>query len=733
MPEKRAREVQVVAGTDDAEEFLADGSVFLVGLALDIGSSAAVARYVGLRFVNVGIPQGSDILNAYVQFTAQRSDSVVVSFDIFGEDADDAAPFAGVPNDLTSRAVTGAVSWSPGAWTVDVAGDAEQTPDLEPILQAIVDRPGWSGNALALFVAPSIGVGERSAYSYDGHPLSAAVLVVEYTEPTAPSVGPQDIPVCMLPEHNANIGGSAPSDGDLTADCNDRVESTLQGLASACSYPADCACTFQSGSRKFSDACDQACVENPLDGDCSDFDPAAEPPVLDATNAPFDTPVCVAHSPLAFGIFGRRTTCPVSGSAHVEIDGEGADPGASGVLHFRGDPCPGASCAVGMEYRLDIGTVTFSNLFGSETFHDLAGLGTSLAGFDATLTSSVNGAYADGDCLLSARGVRDGEQRALVTANDDVINIHVGFGSMAPMCSLSGAVVGSADPETTRCEEGGNLCADDSDCAEDDACSEVGSSDLILNLNVAGAIVNQPPTANAGDDQTVECPARPILDASNSSDLDDNIALFSWLRGSRVGEEVGFEEMSEILQELGSQTYVLRVIDAYAQADEDATVATVVDTTPPELTCSVAVSALQPNNHSMINVGLASRARDLCEGELPVLVSVFSDEDDETQTGDGHFSPDASDIAVDSLRLRAERRGDRDGRVYLILAEATDSSGNRGINCCTVVVRHARSAKALAAVQAQADAARAFCVANDGTAPAEYVVLGDGDAIGPKP
>jgi hypothetical protein len=300
------------------------------------------------------------------------------------------------------------------------------------------------------------------------------------------------------------------------------------------------------------------------------------------------------------------------------------------------------------------------------------------------------------------------------------------------MCALSGAVVGSADPETTRCESGGNLCADDSDCADDDACSEVGSSQLLMNLNVGGGIVNQPPTADAGADQIVECPARPVLDASGSSDLDSNITLFSWRRGSRTGEEVGFEEMSEVLQGLGSQTYVLRVIDALAQADEDSTVATVVDTTPPELSCSVAIPVLQQTNHNMVNVGLASRARDACEGELPVTISVFGDEDDEAQTGDGHFSPDAKNIAVGSLRVRAERRGDSDGRVYLILAEATDSSGNRGINCCTVIVPHSRAQRALASAQAQAAAAQAFCLANEGMAPAGYFVVGDGPVIGPK-
>ena len=105
---------------------------------------------------------------------------------------------------------------------------------------------------------------------------------------------------------------------------------------------------------------------------------------------------------------------------------------------------------------------------------------------------------------------------------------------------------------------------------------------------------------------------------------------------------------------------------------------------------------------------------------------------DEESTGDGAHSPDAKNIAVGSLRLRAERQGNSDGRVYLIIAEATDSSGNRGFSCCTVAVPHANSRAAQTSAAQQAAAARDFCSANGGTAPADYFVVGDGPEIGPK-
>jgi len=90
------------------------------------------------------------------------------------------------------------------------------------------------------------------------------------------------------------------------------------------------------------------------------------------------------------------------------------------------------------------------------------------------------------------------------------------------------------------------------------------------------------------------------------------------------------------------------------------------------------------------------------------------------------------DIDVGTLQLRGERQGSGDGRVYLIITEATDSSGNRGFGCCTVAVPHSNAAAELQSVQSQAAAARAFCRANDGTPPADYFAVGDAAAQGPK-
>src|SRR6185369_2115692 len=100
-------------------------------------------------------------------------------------------------------------------------------------------------------------------------------------------------------------------------------------------------------------------------------------------------------------------------------------------------------------------------------------------------------------------------------------------------------------------------------------------------------------------DQVLECTspagARLVLDASGSGDPEDNAVLFSWFRNGRAGQPVGFGETLERQQELGGTAlYVLRVIDAFGQSDEDATAVRVVDTAAPALSLAVSPTTLWP-------------------------------------------------------------------------------------------------------------------------------------------
>ncbi|MFN0009795.1 MAG: hypothetical protein ACKVXR_18020 [Planctomycetota bacterium] len=143
---------------------------------------------------------------------------------------------------------------------------------------------------------------------------------------------------------------------------------------------------------------------------------------------------------------------------------------------------------------------------------------------------------------------------------------------------------------------------------------------------------------------------------------------------------------------------------------------------PPEVSCALESGLLWPPNHELLDVGLGvSVAHD---APTTLTVAVYSDEDD-SAPGSGRHAPDAVDVAVGTLRLRAERSGSGDGRVYLIVARAEDKFGNVGFDCCTVVVPSAQDAESLSSVHAQAAAAEAFCDP-EGAVPPNFVPVGEG-------
>lgn len=181
--------------------------------------------------------------------------------------------------------------------------------------------------------------------------------------------------------------------------------------------------------------------------------------------------------------------------------------------------------------------------------------------------------------------------------------------------------------------------------------------------------------------------------------------------------------------------FTLRVTDSGGLFAEDTlNVAVTTDNIAPVVTSALSLTTLGPPfDHVLVNVGLTASATDGCDGSRQVTVQVFGNEDDETVTGnDGTFSPDARDIAPNTLRLRRERVGSSNGRVYLIVTRATDTSGNTAFSCLTVTVPLDTKPSSINSVNAQAATAKAFCEANNGTPPAGYFIVGDGVIIGKK-
>ncbi|MBL3655605.1 CehA/McbA family metallohydrolase [Fulvivirga sediminis] len=172
---------QISSGKDDAEE---GWSTVVYNNSSDLelvyDDWLTGNQTIGLRFNQIGIPNGAEILNAYVQFTTDETSSESTQVTVKGEKSGSPQPFEG-ENRISTRAVTSAqVTWAIPAWNVvGESGDKQRTPDLSAVLQEIISLEDWRfNNSMALILN---GKGKRIAESYEGDASGAAKLFVTYT------------------------------------------------------------------------------------------------------------------------------------------------------------------------------------------------------------------------------------------------------------------------------------------------------------------------------------------------------------------------------------------------------------------------------------------------------------------------------------------------------------------------------------------------------------------------
>ena len=481
------------------------------------------------------------------------------------------------------------------------------------------------------------------------------------------------VPFELNPNRNQLRNGAPVTDAEISADCSDRVLNTFEAMAQECMVNPFLAkvicddCTAVPSAR-FVQACDDDCAAIPIEFACINFNPEGGPAETTATvpNPPADfEPVCVALSdtssaqsalvadaalptaaptPLAGAIFGQRSTCVLDSgqsTATVTLDTEVREPKVNGIVEFLGAPCLGAACAVGMTYQLDLEPFSFNGFCAGTEITDVRTVGTATSGAISLNVSGV-AQIAPGQTLTSVRGTRkdtgicitDQEfQMSFVGTNVDSVDVTVDWANKT--CKVNGTLLGA---------------------------TVENSNTLSVEVNLQGTLVNQSPTAKAGVDQTIECTssagAEVTLDGTGSSDPDNNIALVQWLQGSRTGALVGDVLRVTLAQGVGTTgQYILRVIDASAQADEDTTTVQVDDTTAPTITAVKATpNVLKPPNDKMVPVTIAVSAVDACDAQPVCQLMAI--------TGNGN------------------------GRVYTLTVECKDATGNRAQGTTTVTVPH---------------------------------------------
>jgi len=144
---------------------------------------------------------------------------------------------------------------------------------------------------------------------------------------------------------------------------------------------------------------------------------------------------------------------------------------------------------------------------------------------------------------------------------------------------------------------------------------------------------------------------------------------------------------------VGTTTVTARATDGSGNTATCSFTVTVNDVEPPVIhDLAVTPPVLWPPNHKMKVITADYTSTDNCPGPITCQITVTSNET-ENGTGDGDAAPDWEILNDHHLKLRAERAGNGNGRIYTVKISCTDQYGNTGTGTRTVLVPKSMSSK----------------------------------------
>jgi predicted outer membrane repeat protein len=191
--------------------------------------------------------------------------------------------------------------------------------------------------------------------------------------------------------------------------------------------------------------------------------------------------------------------------------------------------------------------------------------------------------------------------------------------------------------------------------------------------------------------QTVECSSRNGTSASVSvqvSDLRGHGLVIQWIVNDEVRQTdqipagqptSGGQSTFTALYPDGPTQVIVVVNDGQSAPVTQSTVVTVRDTTAPVITSlSATPNILSPPNHKMVPIAISAAATDICDpNPQSKIISVTSNE-----PGAGQYQITGNL----TLNVQSDRNGGGNGRIYTIMVEARDVSGNASAKSVTVTV-----------------------------------------------
>lgn len=490
---------------------------------------------------------------------------------------------------------------------------------------------------------PRVIPAEHNAYRVSCSLRIPRDRITPETQPFCPEDSPgsgfcrqsQSHTVIFPPELNVNseervAGAHRPTEAELEADAAGRVTNVVREggrlIYSDCRVQAACTAVFEEptpGIRRIETFPDgkgnMACPSIALD--MTNLQRATfvsapnRPDCALSMNTPricrppsFDPPTTPPDGFLS-AVFGRHSRGEVvSGTATVLLrDRPEVVTRLRGDINLSGGPCPEASCDVGLAIRLRADDISY----GSDSVREISIVGAGEAP-GAALSPAGFGSFAAGRFFFTISATGHGtflggpvaESQAYLIANSDPINLSINWTTRTfAIDGVFRMVSGSTDKPT---------------------------NELNVRMNLQGRLNNTPPVASVEPDKILECASSnraSFVLRGRGTDLENNIISYIWRTDRpRVDYIIGVNRDISWEQELGTQTYTLRVLDQFLQTSMASLRVTVQDTTPPtiirplvQVPCGWGGKCEDPKNPKLC-ITLAAEAKDACSNTLNVVV-----------------------------------------------------------------------------------------------------------------
>jgi len=143
---------------------------------------------------------------------------------------------------------------------------------------------------------------------------------------------------------------------------------------------------------------------------------------------------------------------------------------------------------------------------------------------------------------------------------------------------------------------------------------------------------------------------------------------------------------------LGMTAVQWTATDDSGHQGSDSQIVTIQDTIAPVIADVTATpNSLWAPNHKMVPVSVAVSVSDVCDSSASCHIKSVASNEPTNGTGDGNTDPDWVITGPLTVQLRAERAGNRSGRIYTVTVECTDGSGNSSTKPVTITVVHDQS------------------------------------------